>query len=113
MRYKLYYPPNFILPDGSERICNGCGSGWNAILIPDNLLGLCIRLACCIHDYMYEVGVTRKDKDFADKMFLWNMKCLIYSKGSLILRPTRLTMARTYYHFVKLCGDDAFFNNKR
>lgn len=113
MRYKLYYPPGFLLPNGSERICNGCGSGWNAILVPDNLLGLEIRIACCIHDYMYEVGITIKDKAFADKMFLYNMKMLIYNESCLILRPTRLSMARTYYHFVCKFGSSAFFEGKK
>jgi len=112
MRYKLYYPKNFLLPDGSERLCNGCGSGWNAILVPDDFLGLSIKLACCIHDYMYEVGITRKDKDFADKMFLHNMKTIIYNNDCMILRPTRLSLARTYYHFVRKFGDDAFFSGK-
>ena len=53
--------------------CNGCGSGWNAKLVPDTIYGMSIKDCCCIHDYGYEIGKTIEDKQREDRAFLNNM----------------------------------------
>ncbi len=43
-------------PEEREAQCNGCGpEGWKALqkAIPEAVLGVSIRAACCIHDWDY------------------------------------------------------------
>jgi len=93
--------------------CNGCGSGWNANVVPDTIYGLDIRPVCCIHDDRYEHGLTRTDKQQADIEFLMNLLTVINSKKAWWY-PTKLARLRAmdYYSFVKDYGDSAFFKGK-
>lgn len=89
--------------------CNGCGTGWNAGLIPDTIYGLNITPACCIHDDRYERGGDASDKEMADREFLSNMLSIIdnYKKWYY---PHWLARRRamTYYDAVVRAGTDAF-----
>ena len=91
--------------------CNGCGSGWNAKVVPDTIYGVDIRPVCCIHDDRYEHGTTENYKRQADLEFLSNLLITINSKKAWWY-PTKLARLRalTYYSFVRDYGHDAFFN---
>ena len=93
--------------------CNGCGSGWNAKLVPDRIYGLDITEVCCIHDYMYEVGKTAAAKEQADRVFLINLLRVIEAKKAWWF-PHFLARRRAlkYYEAVKNFGDSAFWKGK-
>lgn len=97
--------------------CNGCGSGWNSKLVPDRIYFLNINRACCIHDYMYEVGTTIQDKRLADEVLLLNLKRLIdedknFLRNNRFMKRRMKNIAKIYYDFVDKFGEDAFFNGK-
>lgn len=83
---------------------NGCGPSGNWLLevltfiVPDNLLGCDISMACNIHDFCWEdYEVPRKE---ADNLFLENMSALVEEYGGF-LQPVRDWMAFQYYLAVK------------
>ena len=90
---------------------NGCGSGWNAPLVPDTIYFVSIKECCKYHDYAYSVGTTLEDKEKADREFLNNMTRVIKSIDKWYY-PTRLALwrAKNYYHMVKWFGGAAFFD---
>jgi len=106
---KLYEPEGYYKEDK----CNGCGTGWSASLIPNTIYGLCIYRACCIHDYMYEVGTTIEDKEEADRVFLNNLLRIIEAKKAWWF-PHFLARSRAmkYYESVVNFGGLAFWQNK-
>ena len=91
------------------KYCNGCGSGWNAVLVPNSIYGLDIRICCCIHDYDYEVGHTEENRKVADTKLEANINKIIdlYDKWWY---PTRLAKARAkkYRLAVNKFGASAF-----
>ena len=94
--------------------CNGCGTGWNAKIVPDTIYGLSIKPSCCIHDYMYEVGIAdNRGKEEADRVFLNNLTRQIMAHKKWYY-PTKLALlrAKTYYNTVKYFGGDAYWENK-
>lgn len=93
--------------------CNGCGSGWNAKLVPDTIYGMSIKDCCCIHDYGYEIGKTIEDKQREDRAFLNNMLRKIDANPHWYY-PKRLARlrAKKYYKFVKYFGGTAFWEGK-
>jgi hypothetical protein len=109
-----------ITPKGYDRDkkCNGCGSGWNSKLVPDRIYLLNITRACCIHDYMYEVGTTTADKKVADSIFLINLKRLIdedknFIRNNRFMKRRMKNIAKVYYDFVDKFGDDAYWEGKK
>jgi len=110
--------PNYILPESyklasraeRKKYCNGCGPKGYDWFVPDNLLGLNITECCNIHDWMYTVGKTQKDKDWADYIFLINMRIAINNVRAKwkTLRKCRLELALFYYTMVKKYGCDSF-----
>ena len=83
--------------------CDGCGTKWFSGLVPDSIYFLNIKLACCIHDFMFSLGGTREDFEYANAVFKDNMNALIRLAGATyLLYPTRLAMRRaeTYYKAV-------------
>lgn len=97
-----------------EKLINGCGPrGIIGLIIPDNILGVNIKKACDIHDYMYIMGETIEDKDKADRVFLNNMIRLIglKSTNNLILKM-RLFLAKKYYQSVCTFGGVYFWDKK-
>jgi hypothetical protein len=110
----LFAPPDFwrLSAIAKKKICNGCGTkGLCGYLIPDTIWGLKITAACDIHDFMYAVGKTLKDKEEADRVFFNNMLRLI-DKGSPWLKWLRRRRAKTYYDAVCLLGGPAFWAGK-
>lgn len=114
IKFKLWAPEEYrnLTPEAKSEIVNGCGpGGWKYDLIPDTMWGLDVTKACNIHDYMYHVGVTEKDKVFADEVFYANLKRIIIAKSRFWpLKMLRLRRARTYYVFVRDFGDAAFWD---
>jgi len=102
----LRLPKGYVKRDD----CNGCGTGWNAKLVPDKIFFVSIKRACCPHDFGYEIGVTEEDKIGYDLDLLHNM-LLIIENVNRWYYPTRLAriVALSYYSAVVEHGDDAFF----
>ncbi len=110
---KLFAPIEFWKAKASRRL-GGCGPGsigdW---LVPDTVWGLSIRLACLIHDWMYEVGKAIVDKERADRVFRNNMVRMINSETKYeFLKRLRLRRANTYYKMVDKYGGPAFWKDK-
>lgn len=102
-----------ITPTEKAQICNGAGAAgqWISSVIPNTLYGLDCTEAFNIHDYDYQVGASREDKERADRNLLNNLLMLINHKGGLLMLP-RQWRAMKYYEAVQLLGDEAFFNGK-
>ena len=83
--YKLIIPKGF---KGSAASMSGsCGSdGAFFDFVPDNFIGIDIRICCQIHDYMYSIGGTEKDRESADRTFRTNMRTQVLNDSSLIFR---------------------------
>ncbi len=101
----------------ASKECNGCGSGWNAKLVPDTIYGLDIKDCCCPHDYDYEIGQSIEEKEAADRRFKNNMFRKIEADDNIFrdnkfIKSLMYTRARTYYEFVKEFGASAFWNGK-
>ena len=94
-----------------KKSCNGCGSGWNAKVVPDTIYFLNITPICCRHDDRYEHGVTEEDKEIGDEEFLDNLLLAVESAGKWWY-PTKLARHRamTYYSMVVDHGDGAFYD---
>ena len=108
----------FYIPENVEsRLCdksvkkNGCGSGWNAALVPDNWFGIDFTIPCAIHDEMYAVGKTLEDKNEADRVFLNNMIRVADTKWCVGKRFGRW-LARKYYGVVVNYGGPAYWADK-
>lgn len=91
-----------------EAACDGCGpKEWKFDLVPDNLLGVPVREACCIHDWEYTVGGSERDRNVADRRFLHNLRALASAAGGPF-KPIRWALAWVYYAAVARHGG-AFF----
>lgn len=112
---KLYAPKEWweALPTLREEHCNGCGSELDLTgkLVPNTLYGLNVRVACCVHDWMYIKGETQGDRLFADAVFLLNMTVIILAKGGWLC-ALRLLRASKYFAAVAWKGGDSFFHEK-
>ena len=97
------------------KICNGCGSkgigGW---IVPDTILGLCVKEPCNIHDYGYSVGENNADKKKEDRRMLNNFIRVIEQDGKQWwwLVKWRKQRAYEYYLAVKHLGGAAFWEGK-
>lgn len=81
--------------------------------VPDHLFGLDIKIACCIHDYMYRRGVDEDDRTVADRIFYDNMLYLIDQAGSnWFVRSARKAKAWLYYQAVRVFGGPNFRTKK-
>lgn len=115
---KLYAPQSYKdASDGEiELICNGCGSAQAKFdFVPDRIYRLVITPACNVHDWMYHVGVTQKDKEEADLSFLNNILRLIEGQTGFknrLLKPLRRRRALKYYEAVVAFGGPAYWNPK-
>lgn len=111
----LFAPEEFwkLTPAALASIVNGCGpAGWKVKLIPNHLLGLSIKKACDIHDFMYYMGKTQADKDEADRVFKNNMLRIIEADSCRLLKPIRRRLAKGYYEAVHDFGGPAFWVGK-
>ena len=109
--------PDLWAPEGyaEARGCECGRPGWHRDLVPDSLLGLDIKPACCIHDFMYtypnDAGLDYKA--IADHVFLNNMLRLIEAgtKQSWLKR-LRSALAWLYYQGVVAFGGPSFWAGK-
>jgi len=107
---KLHAPSSYNNASDAERASqsNGCGpGGWKFDVVPDNLLGVDVVAACNIHDWMYGEGGGEDDREWADRIFLMNMKRLVRAAGGPLL-PARLCLAWWYWRGVVKLGRPAF-----
>lgn len=109
----LYAPNSYWFADAAElkRVCNGCGAK-NGIKVPSTFFGLSVRVACDIHDWMFEHGKTYADFLFANAMFLLNLSVLIIKGSNWFTMLPRLWLATKYFIAVALKGQDAYWVNK-
>lgn len=86
-----------------KKHCNGCGSGWNAKIVPEFSFHNC----CEKHDFRYLICNDKSDerRSWIDKMFLWDMK---RNSNTFIEK----LLAYKYYFMVRLFGKKAFINSK-
>ena len=104
---------DLIIPDGfkgsASEMSGGCGSdkAWFDF-IPDNFVGVSVKLPCKIHDHLYTIGGTEKDRLRADKMFRTNMKRTVLNDGDLVWKDTNLALVETYYLAVRQFGIRSF-----
>ena len=108
-----YYIPQSYYeasPEEIAKVCNGCGPGaWKFDFIPDFIWGVSIKFACDIHDWMYHIGGTKKDRRFADKMFLWNIEfCLLMGTKFPFTTLGNFRAWLFYYGLVRLRGHKHF-----
>lgn len=104
---------DLIIPDGfkgsASAISGGCGSDKSWVdFIPDNFVGVNIKICCQIHDYLYTTGGTEKDRELADRMFRTNMKITVFNDSNLIFRDTNLKLCEVYYIAVRRYGASSF-----
>jgi len=114
MKEYLYIPESFKKLNTEEinKICNGCGAK-EGINVPDTFYGLSITEACDIHDYMYHMGKTIKDKEEADRVFLNNLLRIVNKESKCcVLKFLRRRRAKKYYLAVKILGGPAYWDNK-
>ena len=111
----LIAPPDFWELSKSEidSLYFGCGPGkvgdW---LVPDHFFGIDVKLACQIHDFDYDFGVTEEDRIEADCRFLHNLYILIEEKNYPIFEPFCYHRAHLYYEAVRVFGEKAFYAYK-
>lgn len=118
----LYAPKDYwnLAPKEKAKICNGAGPKGKGWAVPDTIWFLNITEPANIHDYMYHVGKTIKDKDEADRVFLNNMIRIILAqpkwKGlrwvEKSIKWLRLGRAQKYFSAVCLYGGPAFWAGK-
>jgi len=96
-----------------KKNCNGCGTGWNAKLVPDTIYFLDIKPICCRHDDRYEHGITQEDKKIGDDEMLDNLITAINDvKKWYYPKKLARNRAMTYYNFVVDHGDSAFYKKE-
>lgn len=110
---KLYAPIGYwdLSQEEKDKVCNGCGAA-GGIKVPDSFLGLSIKDACNIHDYMFSIGKTYGDFMFSNAMFLLNMVSIILSNSNWLMSPIRMSYASKYFIVVAMYGDKAFWEKK-
>ena len=112
---KYIVPESYKLASKAQRkqVCNGCGPQGYDWFVPDNLLGVNICECCNVHDWMYEVGKTQREKDWADYVFLVNMRIAIDNVRNKwkTLQSCRHELAIFYYTIVKKHGGESFISS--
>jgi len=99
---KLYIPKNYTPEDNCE-----CGPTWlPGGAVRDDILGVSIKKACCIHDWMYSWKMGRKH---SDTMFLHNIYVLIEEAGGpWWLKFLRKRIGQAYYLSVSIGGSRSY-----
>lgn len=109
LRGGLLAPVEFweLSPEKKAEICNGCGAKAAAVdFVPDGLLGANFTPACDIHDFMYWLGVDKRE---ADRVFLHNLiVCCGVDCKSEWRYAGRVEFAIGYFKAVSAFGDAAF-----
>jgi len=97
-----------------EELTNGCGpAGWKGWFIPDSILGVNIKEACNIHDFMYLVGESERDREKADRVFRNNMlRIVMEASKTRLTRWLRRKFVERYYKTVRSAGGTYFWEDK-
>ena len=95
---------------GEKNIANGMGpSGqWYTSMIKLLPSSKLLKGAANIHDCLYHLGKTEKDRKRADEIFLNTMKKIIKKSVSRWRRPLYYSHAYRNYLAVRWFGKDAF-----
>lgn len=116
MRDLLLAPKGFwkLTEEERSRKYFGCGPGkFGDRIVPDTIWGLSILVPCQIHDYDYEHGKTKEDKEDADCRLLHNIYILIQNEPKHFYYALRWERAQNYYEMVLVTGHRAFWKGKR
>lgn len=119
--------------DGNRPVCNGCGPSGYGALVPDSICGVNVGICGDIHNWGYQFGIDREDKNVIDETFGDNMdrlirdayetECRKISGGSLV--RIRLLLAKKRYldrlemaddgyeKAVKVFGKSAFWDKRK
>lgn len=95
-----------------KKNCNGCGTGWNAKLVPNFIFWLNVKDTCCIHDDRYEHGLTIEDKKEGDREFRNNMLRKINAQPWYFPKSLARAIANNRYRIVRDFGGPAFWDGK-
>jgi len=115
LRKILYAPTEYWKLNLKEHkeICNKAGPKGYGWVVPNTIYFLDIGECANIHDYMYHIGVTIKDKEEADRVFLNNMiRWILHKTKSKIMKWLRLGRAQKYFSAVCIYGGPAFWSGK-
>lgn len=84
----------------------------NFRFVSNEIFGLNIKAACCIHDWQYTNGPkTKRYKRQADRTFHKNLLFLIdQAGGSWFIRQSRKAQAWLYFQAVFWFGDNSFYS---
>lgn len=104
--YLYLHTPRRIL----NEFVNGCGTqGFGDKLVPDVWLGIGFRESCRVHDLMYFLGQTIKDKKIADTIFYVNLRYdVLRQTGNWFKRMIGYGICYGYYQAVSIFGKKAF-----
>ena len=112
LKYKLKVPKSLYSFDDATlaMIVNGCGPrGFGDKVVPDKILFISVKMACVIHDFMYESGTTLAHKNKADDWFLYNMLQITRKDSKFIVfLLIRERLAFTYYQAVVEFGEECY-----
>lgn len=111
----IFAPDSFINASIEDlmKVCNGCGAKGSWFRPPKRMYGTLIVYACHVHDWMYQFGLSKKDKKNADKAMNKNINRLIDCDASAKwYKPVPLQKTRSYVYYlgVRLFGSKAFFD---
>lgn len=95
----LFTPDDLDTKERKKQI-NGCGSGWNANIVPEFVF----HSSCCRHDARYYLCPVKTDENrkWIDTLFFWDMKRR--AEG----RWWYLILAVKFYLMVRVFGGKAF-----
>ncbi len=114
MKLPLYKPKTYLNATEEEKakVCNGCGAK-DGIKVPNTFWGLCIVIACQIHDWMFYEGKTLGDYFFANVIFFWNMTAIIINESNVFMMFLRMERALKYFLAVMFkSGQKAYWVDK-
>ena len=105
-----------LTPAQISEIAHGCGpgTGWKEKIIPDTILGVCLRPACIVHDVEYHFGETKEDKEEADLNLIHNA-LVINNRDSKfwLFKMIRRRIILDYYAVVSDFGALAFWTEEK
>ena len=111
--YNLAAPWSFWTADVELRksVVNGCGPGAiGDLIVPDKILGLNVKAACEIHDWMFCVYKCSEGFCLANDLFRKNMIRINHQhQGMGILKKARVPLILVYHFFVENAGKPFYF----
>lgn len=92
--------PDDLGPKERKQQINGCGSGWNANIVPEFIFHPC----CCRHDARYFLCDVKSDanRKWIDTLFLYDMRRRANGRWWYLI------LAAKFYLMVRLLGGRAF-----